>query len=121
MADLNNNPKNLKQLLKACDDAPAPPASGEFWHEFRKRADVRKEESIKESRRSFVLFRLAAAASVVLAGSLFFQDENKPPAKPVEKEAGVESVEVFEPNTSVMILEDADTGAKIVWVTGMEK
>jgi len=115
----------LKDALRQRQTTPEPQARDEFWAGFRERATETTQDGAKPSLGPApVLFPrlavLAAAAAVVIAGllaQLIRGPEDMPKQQLLSR---VEEIEVFGEYSSVMIVQDADSGGTLVWVSDLE-
>jgi len=125
---------DIRQQLRQQDSVPPPPPATEFWTRFRARARQRlrpEPTPVRQRARPWAhpLPRLAwAAALLILTGLavLLLQRDPTPGSGPLVAVAGranasaIEEIEVFVPYSSMMIMQDAETGSAIVWLADLD-
>ncbi len=118
----------IQRALVASDTVPEPPPAEEFWADFKARASLAGRAPALSAARSpsvaWARFAWTTAAVAVVSALLLVPLLRKPDvvsiaAVPVGTST-VEEIEVYVPYSSVMILEDEETGGTIVWLDDLD-
>lgn len=129
--------QEIRKALRRQDTPPPPTAPEVFWTQFRARAaQVRRPQPAaapaRQRFRAPPLMKVAwAAATLTLAGLAVLSLRREPmPGSPTTNEhpshalapiaSAIEEIEVFVPYSSVMIMQDAESGSAIVWLADLE-
>lgn len=110
--------KDIEDALKATESIEAAP-SGEFWGTFRARAARIPQDPLPRStfyrrHESGIRWATAAASLLILSSVAFFN------LRPLTAYADtVQSIEINVPYDSMMIMNDDQSRATIVWIEGL--
>ncbi len=106
----------MRELKSSFESRDAPPA-GEFWEDFRSRADG--VSRVELSRGPNQVVRLSAAVATVLLMLAGYVGLYRPGAGVVER-TEIKSLDIAVEHTSVFLLEDEQDEGTILWVGGID-
>lgn len=103
--------------LRSSFDSPSTQPAGDFWEEFKSRADG--VSRVEPSNGYNPGLRLAAAVAAVLLVVAGYTGLYRPDAQAAER-TEIKSLDIVVAHTSVFLLEDEQDNGTILWLDGIE-
>lgn len=116
---------DVRKVLQQEFHTPATRSEGDFWSDFRVRAELGPGPEGKAVASPGVIprrFGWVLAVCIVLAvvvTSLMIHKRTSGPGEMTALRSEVEEIEIFVPYTSVMIVQDAESGGSVVWLADL--
>lgn len=120
--------QQIQEGLKSEYKAPDNRDASEFWTDFRARASLvnQTEESASAPQPlqwHRPMWAIATAAIIMVIFVFSPALRNNDPSQPatlLAEHSEVQEIEVFVPYSSMMIMQDAESGTSVVWLTDVE-
>ncbi len=123
--------QDMQSALRTACKAPEPRPAAEFWAEFNRRVAAMPAEALPATAASLPLsfpwarpLRWAAAALVAALLTLpvlLRQGAQAPARNHDQANSELEEIEVFVPYSTMMIMQDRESGGTVVWLADLNK
>ena len=118
--------QQIRNALREQDRLPPVPAPAAFWTVFRQRLGAGPAAAVRPAVHPFglpwprLVWAFAALAFIATALTTVVKMSTHERRRDGAIVAAVEEIEVFVPYSSMMIMQDEQSGGAIVWVAGLD-